>query len=105
MPFGIGKKRLSKRDSSVAAVVFSALLVFLVIDLIRKLKQGEAIEDLVGHIIVMVAIAVVDWGMIANALAKEPAEEEAVPEEISEIEDIEEAEVVEEVEQDEETAE
>ena len=73
-PFGIGGKNLSKRDAGIAAIVFAALLIFLVVDMIKRIRNGEQLQDMVGHIIVTVGIAVIVWGMTAHVLAKQPEE-------------------------------
>ena len=73
-PFGIGGKNLSKRDAGIAAIVFAALLIFLIVDMIKRIRNGEQLQDMVGHIIVTVGIAVIVWGMTAHVLAKKPEE-------------------------------
>lgn len=72
--FGIGGKKLSKRDAGIAAIVFAALLIFLIVDMIKRIRNGEQLQDMVGHIIVTVGIAVIVWGMIAHILTKQPEE-------------------------------
>ena len=76
LPFGLGSGKISKRDASVIAIVFGCLFIFLIYDFIRKIRQGEQMSDMVGHIIVTIGVAVVEWGMIAFLLTKEPEEEE-----------------------------
>ena len=82
-PFGIGGKKLSKRDAGIAAIVFAALLIFLIVDMIKRIRNGEQLQDMVGHIIVTVGIAVIVWGMTAHVLAKPeeaPEEQTQLPE-------------------------
>ena len=61
---------IKKGEAGIIAVLFGAAFIYLVIDLIKAIKAGAVFKDLQMDILIIIAVAIVEWSMIKLALRK-----------------------------------
>ncbi len=94
-------KPLKKRDAQIAALLFGAVLLILVYNLIKDLLSGMTFEEVRSNILMIVFFGIIEWGMVVIGTSKDkdenaasedssPKAGEMLPEESAEEEDPEE---------------
>lgn len=66
---------IKKGEAAVIAVLFGAALIYLIIDLIKAISSGAAFKDLQMDILIIIAVAIVEWSMLRLAFRKAGSEE------------------------------
>ena len=79
-------KPISKRDAKIAAVLFGAVLIVLVVNLVKSLLAGAVFEELHNNLLLIAFAVIVEFGMVTIATSKDKEEEAG---EVKEIEDVE----------------
>ena len=79
-------KPISKRDAKIAAVLFGAVLIVLLVNLVKSLLAGAVFEELHNNLLLIAFAVIVEFGMVTIATSKDKEEEAG---EVKEIEDVE----------------
>ena len=78
-------KPISKRDAKIAAVLFGAVLIVLVVNLVKSLLAGAVFEELHNNLLLIAFAVIVEFGMVTIATSKDKEEEAGEVKEIEEV--------------------
>ena len=64
-------KPLSKRDATIASVIFGIGVIIFAVSLIKELLAGAAFEEIRTSILLVVFLGIIEYGMITIAFGKD----------------------------------